>query len=751
MKITFNGIETGLDENKVIVKNPIDSTVPSAAVRVDLALYADDPLGTGDEITVDFSGPSPDSSFIVPSSISKTGIDIEYEDDANKRVSVDISEVLVQGNKVILTVPSDSDGDHITFTGDYTIIFRKSAGIKNPFSSGSRIITVSSLDHDDPEDEITAVIRRTTTIDPLEGPRGSEFTLTGKGYGKGTVTIYHDANNPDTVPGIVDAGETLASVKTVKGAFKVKLEALGVPGDPGYIVKTKDSTGVDDVVTFTITSAMSFQPATVGVGDRVRVLIADWEEDDDTGVAAVRVGGRMALMLERGGNTGCYVNSPPILPDGNGMITIDIEIPRNVPAGEQTVAVYGPEQLGLNSSSETDLCHNSQVGAVVEPGQGILDADAVPEVTETIEIAPQALTLYPATAVRGQRITIVGSGFTRARGGDPHTDEISINGICENVLENHSDLEVGTNTGIALTVTVPIRARYGENEVRVEGWDGTVGHAVLTVPEAAITIDPERSGRGSKVNVTGAGFVAHRAVTLSYGDGVDLDFGDETVGVEATDGEGNLSGTFNVPLLAPIGQVHKVTAFALLGDDNSILTVRAEAEHVPVNAVIATTPESVSSGDHMMVRGENLPAFTVVGPLSLAGVGVAARGAVNTDEDGTFEVEVLVPHLALGDQVLRVQVGREIVTHVVKIAPPPLSGPTTQVFKDLVRQQVLTRIWRLDRATQTWSLFDSSPEYADFNTLSFVESRDIVWLHLSAPFGFQGDHLVAGWNEIALK
>ncbi len=282
----------------------------------------------------------------------------------------------------------------------------------------------------------------------------------------------------------------------------------------------------------------------------------------------------------------------------------------------------------------------------------ILKEDPVAEVTETIVVAPQALTLYLTAAVRGQRITIVGSGFTRAGNGGAHTDEVSINGW--KVAEDPSDFEVGTNTGIALTVTVPIRARYGENEVRVEGWDGTVGHAVLTVPEAAITIDPERSGRGSKVNVTGTGFVAHRAVTLSYGDGVDLEFGDETLGVGVTDGEGNFSSTFTVPLFAPIGQVHKVTAFALLGDDSSLFTVRADAEHVPVNAVITTTPLSVSSGDHIMVRGENLPAFTLVGPLSLAGGGVAARGAVNTDEDGTFEVEVLVPQLALGDQVLRV-------------------------------------------------------------------------------------------------
>ena len=64
------------DENFVVVKNPVSSTEPGATVRVDLATRASDPIGGNEEITVDFSGPSDDTSFDIPSTISASGIKI---------------------------------------------------------------------------------------------------------------------------------------------------------------------------------------------------------------------------------------------------------------------------------------------------------------------------------------------------------------------------------------------------------------------------------------------------------------------------------------------------------------------------------------------------------------------------------------------------------------------------------------------------------------------------------------------------
>ena len=76
------------DKNYVIVKNPIDSTVPGATVRVELHTYAEGNISTADDITVDFSGPSADSGFVLPGVMTTSRIKVFYMgvDDANKEV-----------------------------------------------------------------------------------------------------------------------------------------------------------------------------------------------------------------------------------------------------------------------------------------------------------------------------------------------------------------------------------------------------------------------------------------------------------------------------------------------------------------------------------------------------------------------------------------------------------------------------------------------------------------------------------------
>ena len=356
--------------------------------------------------------------------------------------------------------------------------------------------------------------------------------------------------------------------------------------------------------------------------------------------------------------------------------------------------------------------------------------------------------MSPSTAARGQRITIAGSGFIRALGGQNDFSHVSIDGIPMTDLTGY---EMGTDGDFTLTATVPLDVRNGFIEVRVVSWDYSVAEAILTVPEPTMAIEPAQSGRGTEVDVTGSGFVVNRAALISYGDGVNLEIGDDTVGVAAADAEGRISGSFTVPLLAAIGKTHTVTAVSILDDEGLPFVIKADADHVPVDVTLAISPETVSSGDLVTIRGENFPTFTLVSFIRIGGIGAAARSDVNTDENGAFEAEVLVPHLELGDHVLRVQVGREIATRAIKIVPPPLSGSPADVFKDLIRDGVLARIWYLDSASQGWTFFDPSPDFADFSTLTSVQRGNILWVHLYAPRVFQGDQLVGAWNYIALQ
>ena len=154
-------------QNVVVVKNPISSSVPNATVRVDLFTYAEAEIGPGQEITVDFSGPSADSEFVVPSSILPSRVTIAPKE----RSSFSPSDVLVQGARVILTIPTGTTSIRSVPMGEYEIRFSQLARIRNPFAAGNQVITVSSTAPGDEPDEITAVIKRTTTIDPLEGPQ----------------------------------------------------------------------------------------------------------------------------------------------------------------------------------------------------------------------------------------------------------------------------------------------------------------------------------------------------------------------------------------------------------------------------------------------------------------------------------------------------------------------------------------------------------------------------------------------------
>ena len=347
------------DKNYVIVKNPISSTVPNAAVRVELHTHAEATISTTDDIVVDFSGPSADSGFILPSFISTSRIQVRYTEEGGTPKNFNPSEVLLQGERVIFPVPLKGDDTRIAFSGDYTITFSNLARVKNPFSAGIKTIKVSSFVIGDEEDIIEAVVRRTTTVDPQTGPRGSEFTLEGKGYAAGTVTVYHDANTPPNQEREIDPGETLASVKTVRGAFSVKLTARGKLGEANYEVTARDSEGEEVSIPFIIRSSMSFEPLTVSHGSSLTIIISDWEEERND-VVAVQIAGKRVFIADAYEYDTCidHPNSPPRDPQGRVILTVPV--PTEIPPGEQTVAVFDHAQLDYSYMSTPVIkrdCH----------------------------------------------------------------------------------------------------------------------------------------------------------------------------------------------------------------------------------------------------------------------------------------------------------------------------------------------------------------------------------------------------------
>ena len=361
------------------------------------------------------------------------------------------------------------------------------------------------------------------------------------------------------------------------------------------------------------------------------------------------------------------------------------------------------------------------------------------------------MTLSPSEAARGQKVTITGSGFTRAARGSDHIDSVWIGG--KRVVDDHSGFEVGSNGDIAFPVTVPLNIPNGPNEVRIEGTDNTLGQAVLTIPQAAISLDPPMGQRGTDITITGSGFIANSLVFVTYGAGVGAPPGEAKFGGLLADSRGGFELIFQVPIVAEVGKRHVITAVAEEEVNGDTVTVEAEASHLIPRADITTMPDSVSPGDHLSVLGQHLPPFTLVGPISIAGIELSLGSQVATDEDGNFETEVLIPHIDYGDHTLLIQVAGVIIPHIVTLAPPPLSGPPDQVFKYLIRDGVLSAVWSYDNASQSWSVFDPSltGEMAALNDLTVVDRGDIVWVNLRRPQRFQDAELLAGWNLISLK
>ncbi len=725
------GREVAADDRNIIVAgNPVSSSVPGATVRVRLAVFAESGIHRDEDITVDFSGPDSESSFTVPESIDESRVQMRY-----LGRTFTPSEVLVQGDKVVLTLP-EKDGPELV-RGEYLIVFKQSAGIRNPLAAGNRTIVVSSFAGGDVDDEIIAVIKRTTETEPAGGVRGSEFTLTGKGYARGTVTIFggDDAE--------IDPGETLASARTDKGVFRVRLTAGGRAGESGYRVNAVDSSGAVASLEFSIKESMSFSPASARAGSGLRIDIADWEGGGQ-GVAAVRIAGRTAYIAGVRQYAGCVEYTGLLVPGGDGKITLDVTVPRNVPAGEQTVSVYGPNQL---RDLGKDRCGPEADGdGAWTAAEAELEPEPAPVVTAILEVEVRPLEVSPDTAARGQRITVTGPGFARGRAASGGVGRVTIGG--RDVLEDPSVFDVSSGGYVTMTVTVPESIPDGPNEVRVEGIDGSIGMGKLTVPEAAITVEPGESRRGTEISGTGSGFIAHAPVRVTYGGG---GAGGAFLGSVLSDSNGRFSFAFTAPAAAEIGMNHRVTAVAAAGRGPGMTQISAEASHTILAGAITVTPGSALPGESVTVRGDGLPPFRQVTSLAIEGMSVPLVSYPATGRTGAFVLEFIVPRVEPGSRTLQIEVGGVVTTQKVEILAPVLNGPPREVFKELITAGALERVWRFEEAGQSWALFDPRPEFASLTSLTEVGSGDFLWVRMAVPHPFQGNALTAGWNPIELE
>ena len=311
-----------------------------------------------------------------------------------------------------------------------------------------------------------------------------------------------------------------------------------------------------------------------------------------------------------------------------------------------------------------------------------------------------------------------------------------------------SELTIDTNGDFTNTFLVEANndnakdLKPGTYRVEVKDWSGRVAIGHITYPEPGIDVDPPVSRRGTTVTLVGSNFPSGRVVHVYYDDD---DNEQNLLGARLADSSGNLRMSFTVPSNAEIGEEQDIIAKS----QANVFQYKAKATHSLPEQELIVTPTQVSAGGRVRLEGHNMPLFTLV-TVKIANIGVLGKG-VETDGLGSFVREdVLIPQLKPGTHTIEATVQTQgdepaKVREAVQIVDV-VTRDSDEAFADLITNGTLTRAWYLEASSQTWSFFDPSPEFAEFNTLNQVSSGQIVVLIMSAADTFQGTNLSIGSN-----
>ena len=95
----------------------------------------------------------------------------------------------------------------------------------------------------------------------------------------------------------------------------------------------------------------------------------------------------------------------------------------------------------------------------------------------------------------------------------------------------------------------------------------------------------------------------------------------------------------------------------------------------------------------------------------------------------------------------------------IEAQPPPSSAPNVQpiaqLFRTLIQNGTLERVWRLNPRTQGWELYDPDPQFAAINTLSSVDLAAnppvVLAVLVSETQEFRDTILYEGWNYLLMR
>ena len=384
----------------------------------------------------------------------------------------------------------DCQGLNGLMSGDtVTLVFQKSAGIKNPSEAGTHSVGASVLG---PTDNVGGPMYGDDVIDgaPLstvakislsdvDNSRGYEMTVTGSGFNNGTsagVYVYHTTGDMPSCEMIISNGTQVgdaivSSDDKAVVTFEVTAPTFG-PGNTNYIcmVDGEGRMSDTDVEDFKLEPSIKVVPSSVASGDTVNVFAQDFP-----------YGTGSFTELKIAGRTISVDSSSSIRMDGSGEVTFE------VPGGLEGVLRIDAKWGDVNEDSKITITGGDLT---------VSKTDALPN--ETITITGNGFgsqTCIPAANFRLDNTPVI-----------VDEESISRSGGCS----GSSGVEV-SNSGQFVATIVLWPARSGSNptlipgthELSVEDSSGFGSDVDITIAEPTVRVVPEVAGPRDYITIIG--------------------------------------------------------------------------------------------------------------------------------------------------------------------------------------------------------------------------------------------------------
>ena len=619
-----------------------------------------------------------------------------------------------------------------------TMVFQKSAGIKNPSEAGSHSVGASVLGPadnvggpmytDDMIDGAPLSTAAKISLSDVDNSRGYEMTVTGSGFNNGTSAgVYVLADS--TVTSTKDEGlcERIISTGTKVGdglvgsddkvavTFEVTAPTFK-PGNVNYIcmVDGEGRASDGDVEDFKLEPSIKVVPSSVSSGDTVNVFAQDYPNTGQ-GLSRIKIA-TTVIAASRSSN---------IRMDGSGEATFE------VPGGLEGILRIDAMWGDANNNGKCDTgenCVNEDSKITITGGDlSVSKTEALPN--ETITITGNGFgsqTCIPASNFTLDNVPVI-------------VDEESTTIVCDRDGNSSTtdDREPGvevSNSGqfVATIVLWPDSSGSnptlipGVHELSVEDNNGFGSDVSITIPEPTVTVTPEVAGPRDYITIVGDNWPVDNPENPSS----------VSIEVEVDDNPGASRARTYILFADAAGRVvqeHRVHRNVAIPSTVQVKMTHAEVAEIGSFSIPASTievsPGEGQPGDMITLTAGNMPVYSEVDYVEVGGTRSSDPG-VNTDRDGNVTVEdVLIPGLDPGLYSVVINVKGTIAIGEISVLPEGVSGAAT-TLPDAVSDfgDNLEAIFHFDNNSKEWSFFDPRPEFADLNTLTELNSGQPYWV-----------------------